>query len=373
MKIKHIVSVWLSAAVLACAALPVVAADETGFKQLFNGKDLTGWKGNPELWSVKDGAIVGETTAAAPIKGNTFLIWKDGEVADFELRAEFKIKPMSSAGFANSGIQYRSKVLDEEKWVVGGYQADMEAGPKYTGILYDERGVAGGRGIMAERGEKVTWNKDCKKEVTGSVGKSEEIQAALKKDDWNEYVVIVKGNHFQHFINGKQTVDVTDECESKIVKSGIVALQLHAGQPMMVQFKNIRLKTLAGGSTSSADDLKKLQGVWKISGGEANGTPFPTDDIPDITVTVKDGTYQVAAADNTDRGSFTVDESKSPKEMNIRPETGNDAGQTVRAIYEINGDTFRACYGKAGGDRPSSFSTEPDSGRMMVIYKRTKP
>ena len=100
------------------------------------------------------------------------------------------------------------------------------------------------RGILAERGEKVVWDKDGKKQVVGSVGDAAEIQAAIKKDDWNDYVIIAKGNHLQHFINGKQTVDVTDEYEAKRAKSGVLALQLHAGPPMTAQFKNIRLKKL---------------------------------------------------------------------------------------------------------------------------------
>src|ERR1035441_1529165 len=111
---------------------------EKGFARIFNGKDLTGWDGNPKLWSVKDGAITGQTTAENPAKGNTFLIWTNGTPGDFELRCSFKIVPGDKQGFANSGIQYRSKVLDPSNWVVGGYQADMEAGPTYTGILYEE-------------------------------------------------------------------------------------------------------------------------------------------------------------------------------------------------------------------------------------------
>jgi hypothetical protein len=149
--------------------------------------------------------------------------------------------PGDDKGFANSGIQYRSQVLDQADWVVGGYQADMEAGTNYTGILYEERMS---RGIMALRGEKVVWDKDCKKQVVGSVGSAEQIEAALKKGEWNDYVIIAKGNHLQQFINGLQTVDVTDDCEAKRAFTGVIALQLHAGPPMMAQFKHIRLKVL---------------------------------------------------------------------------------------------------------------------------------
>jgi hypothetical protein len=214
---------------------------EKGFLRIFNGRDLTGWEGNPKLWSVKDGAITGQTTAENPAKGNTFLIWTNGTVADFELHCSFKLMPGDAKGFANSGIQYRSKVLDPANWVVGGYQADMEAGPTYTGILYEERMT---RGIMAARGEKVVWDKDGKKQVVGSTGDPAEIGAAIKRGDWNDYVIIAKGNHLQQFINGKQTVDVTDDCEAKRASSGVLALQLHAGPPMTAQFKNIRIKKL---------------------------------------------------------------------------------------------------------------------------------
>src|SRR6266487_2545887 len=102
----------------------------------------------------------------------------------------------------------------------------MEAGTKFTGILYEERMT---RGIMAARGEKVVWNKDCKKEVLGSLGSSEELQAVIKQKDWNNYVIIARGNHLQHFINGKQMVDVIDDCAEKRAASGVLALQLHAG------------------------------------------------------------------------------------------------------------------------------------------------
>ena len=224
-----------------CLALPA-NAQEPGFKSIFNGKDLAGWKGNPALWSVEDGAITGVTKAEPKLTHNTFLVYTMGDVDDFELRLSYRIVN------GNSGIQYRSKVVEEGKFgpIVAGYQADFEAGKTYSGILYEERG----RGILAQRGQKTVIKSDPddarkhKVEVTGSLGKSEDIQSKIKNEDWNDYVVIAKGNHFQHFINGVQTVDVTDEQESKAAKSGILALQIHVGPPMTVQFKNIRIKSL---------------------------------------------------------------------------------------------------------------------------------
>jgi uncharacterized protein (TIGR03067 family) len=356
---------------LLLAAAPSLAQDKNaGFKKIFNGKDLTGWSGNPALWSVDGDSIVGKTTAEKPIKGNTFLIWTNGTTEDFELRLSFKIES------GNSGIQYRSKVMDEKNWVVGGYQADLEAGVKYTGILYDEKGGAGGRNIMAERGEKVVWDADCKKQVSGKLADAEKINASIQPGHWSEYRVVVQGNHFQHFINDLQAVDVTDNCESKRVSKGVLALQLHAGPPMTVRFKNIRLKPLAAGKADKADkadkELKDLQGDWEMSAGEVNGVAISSDDISNIIVTIKDDTYKVVNSDEANHGTFSVDPTKSPKEMNVKPATGPDAGQEVPGIYELSGDTFRACYARPGSPRPKTFSTEADSGQMLITYKRKK-
>ena len=223
---------FLAAGLMVCGALAGMVAAEEQAKSLFNGKTLEGWSGNEKFWSVKDGAITGQTTAEKPTKGNTFLIWKGGEVKDFELKLKFKIVG------GNSGIQYRSSDLGD--FVVGGYQGDIEAGDKYIGILYEERG----RGILAERGQTVVIGADGKKEVVGKTGDPKEIADSVKKEDWNEYVVIAKGNHLVQMINGYTTVDVTDNESSKAKASGILALQLHAGPPMTVQFKDIQLKEL---------------------------------------------------------------------------------------------------------------------------------
>ena len=209
--------------------------------QLFNGKDLTGWEGVAGLWSVKDGAITGQTTKENPTKGNTFLVWKGGDVADFELTFQYKITGDDDKKSGNSGVQYRSKVLDPANFVLGGYQADFETGTTYSGILYEERA----RGILAQRGQQVTLTSSADPAkpvitVTGETGKSSEIQAAIKPNDWNDYKITAKGGHLQHFINGKPTVDVKDETKEG-AKSGVLGLQLHAGPPMTVQFKNLVL------------------------------------------------------------------------------------------------------------------------------------
>ncbi|HTI72550.1 MAG TPA: family 16 glycoside hydrolase [Candidatus Limnocylindria bacterium] len=247
---------------LAAGRAPKVFVPEPGFKKLFNGHDLTGWAGRMEHWTVKDGAITGSTTKDNPAKGNNFLIAKSGAtnlvVDDFELRFLYRIVADNTVGFANSGVQYRSKDLGN--FVVGGYQADMEAGSSYSGILYDEAGGAGGRGIMAQRGELVTWNLDGSHAVTGHLGKSEDIQAHIKQNDWNEYVIVVQGKRIQHFINGMQTVGVIDETDGKRLASGILALQLHAGEPMTVQYKNIQIKHLGTPDVIGGSNIRIAKG-----------------------------------------------------------------------------------------------------------------
>ncbi len=233
----------LTLALLAAFALPALAEDVT----IFNGTDLTGWEGNKDLWSVKDGTITGITPPdpADPKKGiikhNTFLVWKAGKVSDFTLTFQYRIEK------GNSGVQYRSKELTPGDFgpIISGYQADFEAGTTYSGILYEERG----RGILAKRGEKtvIKPDPDGKKHVVeqaGTVGDSAAIQASIKSEDWNDYKIVAIGNHVQHFINGMQTIDVTDEDAANAPKEGLLALQIHAGPPMKVQFKSFKLTTL---------------------------------------------------------------------------------------------------------------------------------
>ena len=232
------------------ALLPVAsAAVPKGFKEIFNGRDLTGWDGLG-FWSVKDGEIVGQTTAEKPTKGNTFLVYKAAEPANFELRAMFRLTAQNNVNFGNSGIQYRSKVVDAAGFVVAGYQADMDTTGKYTGMLYEEKG----RGILMNPGDKIkigaTAIDQATKKKKTSVEKSPDatpaaaVKAAYKPAEWNEIRIIADGNHVQHYINGTLMADVTDNDPTLAPKSGVIALQLHAGQPMTVEFKDLYLKTL---------------------------------------------------------------------------------------------------------------------------------
>ena len=225
-----------------------IQADEkgkdVGWKTLFDGKSLDGWDGDPKFWSVKDGAITGVTTSENPTKGNTFIIYvgdsKDktpAEFSDFELKLEFRI-----VGH-NSGIQYRSFKVegDNDGWRIGGYQADFDAPRSWAGTNYGERF----RGVLAKRGERVTFTADKKNRKVEKLGDPNELKEKIKDaPEWNEYHIIAKGFHFTQKINGTTMSEVIDEDEKNRRESGLIAVQLHGGPPMTVQVRNIRIREL---------------------------------------------------------------------------------------------------------------------------------
>ena len=235
---------WIAGILLALVmVVPGWAADE-GFVELFNGKDLTGWTGNPELWSVQDGLLTGQTKGPDHLKHNQFLIWTgpDGKatVKNFELKVVFRLE-----GNNNSGVQYRSKLMPEVgEFVVGGYQADIHGDAALTAMVYEERG----RGIISKRGEKVVLSKDGKKKVTPIDGKFDQVDLA----QWNELVIVARGAHLTHTLNGQLVSDLTDQQEDARKLEGILALQAHRGPAMKVQFKSIQLKTLPAGGAAAA-------------------------------------------------------------------------------------------------------------------------
>ena len=238
-----IASVLLMALARAAAAEDkpeTLPPEPQGVELLFNGKDLSGWDGDPKLWSVKDGAIRGETTKENPARGNTFIIHKGRPAGDFDLRLRFRVSSTN-----NSGVQYRSRHVTDgnprNAWVVRGYQGEVRNEtrlPSVSGFIYDEGGK---RGRLCLVGEKAVW-KDGKKTVTGQTCTAEEFAKAFKLDDWNEYAIIATGNRIRQYINGLLTADFTDEEPGLALKEGIIALQLHGGAPMWVEFKDIRLK-----------------------------------------------------------------------------------------------------------------------------------
>lgn len=209
------------------------AADED-FKPIFNGHDLAGWDGDPRFWSVRGGVIRGETTLERMALSNTFLIWRGGVLEDFEIRLKVRIRN------GNSGVQYRSRDLG--KFVVAGYQAEIDNSPGKSGFLYEEKG----RKHLALVGEKVEIDAQQKPRVAGKLAEKKELiaQGYYKEKDWNDYRILARGNHLEHYLNGTKVVDVLDNDPKGRSLEGILALQIHAGPPMLVEFKDILLKPL---------------------------------------------------------------------------------------------------------------------------------
>ncbi len=206
------------------------AQDEDGFKSIFNGKDLTGWEGAAGWWSVEDGCLTGITTKEKPLKAPTYLFYRGAKPADFELRAKFKMIG------GNSGINIRSNELPN--FDVQGYQADMDAGNAYTGTIYE----CGLRATtIANRGQKVEYDATGKKTVTPLAKSAADLAKVIKANDWNEYVIIVRGPEVTLKINGELMCQLIDH-DKRAIPAGFITLQLHPGPAMKVQFKDMRLK-----------------------------------------------------------------------------------------------------------------------------------
>jgi hypothetical protein len=237
--------------------MPSAAAGEAeeGFKSIFNGKDLTGWDGDPKLWSVKDGVIRGETTKENPAKHNTFLIWRGGTLGDFELRLSFRIRT------GNSGVQVRSR--ERGDWIVSGYQAEVAPSQKQMGLFYDERG----RGALATAGQRVAVSATGEKKIVGMFGEPASIQKAFKENEWNDYDIIGRGNRLVQKIDGVAFSEVSDDQAGVATTSGILALQIHMGPPMVVEFKDIRLKSLREEGGTALFNGKDLTG-WQVKDQE---------------------------------------------------------------------------------------------------------
>ena len=226
-----------------------VETDAAGFESIFNGKTLEGWTGDKTLWRVEDGAIVGQTTKDIKIKANQFLVWDQGEVDDFVLKLKFKL---SGTQRANSGVQYRSKIINGDKHRLSGYQADIDKSGKYIGITYSERT---GRGILCQRGNKTTIVGAKDKQVE-KIADPAELLKNIDLDGWNKMEVIARGNHLVTKINDKVTSEVIDEDASGYVSQGLIGLQLHVGPPMKIEFKDIKLKRSAASKTDALKNQK---------------------------------------------------------------------------------------------------------------------
>jgi hypothetical protein len=249
---------------------PIPFDNVTGFDKIFDGTTLTNWDGDPGFWRVEGGAIVGETTAAKPLDENTFLIYRGSEPDNFELKLEFRMNA------TNSGVQYRSRQLTGAvgKWVLCGYQADIDFANSYTGMLYEERGRPGflaPRGTVQYAGPNDVKQGQCSSgqpvaprgqgagraggdaapppppPLRGQIGQVEDgeaLRAIIKINDWNQFQVIARGNTLIHVLNGHVTAVFIDDDQANRSMKGLIGVQLHVGAPMKVEFRNIYLKNL---------------------------------------------------------------------------------------------------------------------------------
>jgi len=220
-------------------AEPLVLDDHTGFEAIFDGTTLKGWDGDPAFWRAENGAIVGQSSEQNPVKQNTFIIWRGGEPKDFELKVEFRMNA------TNSGVQIRSVQLppgpDIGKWVMKGYQADIDFANQFTGQIYEERG----RGFLAMRGQAVYVPDNGRPRVIGNLQQSaDELKAIIKTNDWNQVHIVARGNTIIQILNGAVTSIVVDDDSKNRALGGLLGFQMHVGPPMKAEFRNIWLKKL---------------------------------------------------------------------------------------------------------------------------------
>jgi 3-keto-disaccharide hydrolase len=229
-------------------AAPLDPADHTGFQQIFDGVSMKGWDGDPAYWRAENGSLVGQTTEANPLKENTFVIWSGGEPADFELKLEYRMSA------TNSGIQFRSTHVPQGtstgpngtqtvagKWVLKGYQADIDFANQFTGMIYEERG----RGIVMMRGQAVYIGADAKPRMIGDLERTaDELKGLIKPGEWNTIHLIARGNTLVNIVNGHVTAILVDDDVKGRASKGLLGFQIHVGPPMKVEFRNVYLKTL---------------------------------------------------------------------------------------------------------------------------------
>ncbi len=203
---------------------------------IFDGKSLSGWDGDPKFWRAENGAIVGESTPDNPVTRNTFLIWRGGTLKDFELKTDFRMSG------TNSGIQFRSREIPEVgKWVLGGYQADMDAGNTYTGGMAEERGR---HNVMIRRGEMIRVTDDDDYKLLGMAADPDEIARSFVLNGWNTYHIIARGNLIIQILNGRVSAIMIDEAEKARAMEGVLGLQMHTGAPFKIEYRNLLYRKL---------------------------------------------------------------------------------------------------------------------------------
>ena len=318
-------------AFLLVALSPLSAQD--GFKPIFDGKSLAGWDGNPDLWSVEDGAITGKTKGPDHLATNQFIIWRGGVVKNFELRAKIKCSA------SNSGIQYRSKELPEVgKWVIGGYQCDVHPAAPNNAMVYEERG----RGILVQNGQSVIIDEKGDKWLAAE-------HAPVKVDvaEWHEYVIIAQGNHLIHKIDGKVTIDLVDHNVKSRSLEGLLAFQVHKGPAMIVQIKDIMLKELPETALLSLEKNQIPSDAQRIV------PPAPGKKAPAKTATAKAKAKAPAKKGDPDAGKAIGENKATPIDRIKAP-----AGFKVELLYSVPGDVQGSWVALCADDKGRIYASD---------------
>ena len=260
MKLPHqIAFLAVTVSLLYCAGSPMTLANDKPAQSLFDGHSLDGWEYNRKHWRIENQSIVGEIPAGQTLNHNTWLIWRGGELKDFELRIKVKL---TGAAAANSGIQVRCQAKDPSH--VSGYQADLDMGATWLGRIYDEHG----RALLVERGQRVLIERDGKR-ATHTFAPAGMYATILRVNEWNDYRIVGVGERLAVFVNGTLFSDLIDRESSARDLSGHLAFQLHSGPETRVELRDIHLETLDG------DDIRL--GDFKLP--EADTTEKPIDGV----------------------------------------------------------------------------------------------
>ncbi|NNE90831.1 MAG: DUF1080 domain-containing protein, partial [Verrucomicrobiales bacterium] len=336
---------------LFCLLTPVLSfGQDGGFKSLFNGRDLTGWDGNPELWSVKDGVVTGKTNSPEDLKYNEFLIWRGGKVKNFELKAKVKIKGN------NSGIQYRSKEMpDVGKWVISGYQCDVHPNAENNAMMYHEKG----RGIIAKNGQDVVVDPGGTKWLV-----AERDPVAVNMAEWHEYKIIAKGNQLTHMVDGKVTASLIDHDKNGAASEGLLAIQIHRGPAMTVQIKDLMLKVLPDGGeisfekTNIPNDAQVIEKPAPRAKGKGKGKAAAPK------AQMQKGKGKAAQAKSQAKAKAKA---KPRRPQTVGPRVGQNVATPVDRIKALPGFEVELLYSVPGGEQGSwvALCSDPN-GRIYA-------
>ena len=232
---------------------PIDNKDVAGWRQIFDGKTLDGWDGNPEVWKVENGAIAAESTAARRV-ATTYLIWRGGEPADFEWKLEIK-----ADSDIHGGVFYRGKVGPnapraggparpqpsfavpaDPKWNVTGYSLDFDYGRDNDGNVQDTAGRAETQIVW--RGHIVRMEPGKRPRSIGSLGDRDALMEKITAGDWNQLHIIARGNQLTHIVNGQVMAVLIDDDTAARKSSGVLALQIEQYGTGKISFRNIWLR-----------------------------------------------------------------------------------------------------------------------------------